>query len=67
MEAAQEVKALIEAKLAGQAGAAPMPAPKILPLLEALKQSVGAQHEKETAPQVRANRACAVYEPALDC
>jgi non-homologous end joining protein Ku len=53
-QAAQEVKALIEAKLAGQAGAAPVPAPTILPLLEALKQSVGAQNEKETAPPVPA-------------
>ena len=53
-QAAQEVKALIEAKLAGQAGAAPVPAPTILPLLEALQRSVGAQHEKETAPSVPA-------------
>jgi non-homologous end joining protein Ku len=53
-QAAQEVKALIEAKLAGQTGATPVPAPTILPLLEALKQSVGAQNEKETAPSVPA-------------
>jgi DNA end-binding protein Ku len=53
-QAAQEVKALIEAKLAGQAGEAPMPAPTILPLLEALKQSVGAQNDKETTPPVPA-------------
>jgi non-homologous end joining protein Ku len=51
-QAAQEVKALIEAKLAGRAGAAPVPAPTILPLLEALKQSVGAQNEKKMAPPV---------------
>jgi hypothetical protein len=51
-QAAQELKALIEAKLAGQAGATPVPVPTILPLLEALKQSVGAQNEKETAPPV---------------
>src|SRR5262249_51996476 len=53
-QAAQEVKALIEAKLAGQTGAAPVPVPTILPLLEALKQSVGAQNEKKTAPPVPA-------------
>jgi DNA end-binding protein Ku len=53
-QAAQEVKALIEAKLAGQATEASVPAPTILPLLEALQQSVGAQHEKETAPSVPA-------------
>src|SRR5215471_17816756 len=53
-QAAQEVKALIEAKLAGQAAEASVPAPTILPLLEALKQSVSAQHEKETAPSVPA-------------
>ena len=53
-QAAQEVKALIKAKLAGSAGAAPVPAPTILPLLEALKQSVGAQNEKKTAPPVPA-------------
>src|SRR5262249_8012890 len=53
-QAAQELKALIEAKLAGQAAEASVPAPTILPLLEALQQSVGAQSGKENAPQVRA-------------
>src|SRR5262249_15774093 len=53
-QAAQEMKALIEAKLAGQVGAAPVPAPTILPLLEALKQSVGVHNEKTTAPPVKA-------------
>src|SRR5215831_20788250 len=40
-QAAQEVKALIEAKLAGQAVAVTAAPPKILSLLEALQQSVG--------------------------
>ena len=53
-QAAQEVKALIEAKLAGQAAEGPVPAPTILPLLEALKQSVGAQNGKETASPAKA-------------
>ena len=51
--AAQELKALIEAKLAGQAAEVSSPAPTILPLLEALQQSVGAQSGKETAPPVK--------------
>jgi non-homologous end joining protein Ku len=41
-QAAQELKALIDAKLAGQAATVSSPAPTILPLLEALKKSVGA-------------------------
>jgi DNA end-binding protein Ku len=42
-QAAVELKALIEAKLAGQPLAATEPARAILPLLEALQQSVAAQ------------------------
>ena len=53
-QAAQELKALIEAKLAGQAAEASVPAPTILPLLEALQQSVGAQSGKDAAPPVKA-------------
>jgi non-homologous end joining protein Ku len=49
-QAAQELKALIEAKLAGQATEASVPAPTILPLLEALQQSVGAQRLKKRRP-----------------
>jgi DNA end-binding protein Ku len=52
-QAAQELKALIEAKLAGQAAEVSSPAPTILPLLEALQQSVGAQSGKDTAPPVK--------------
>src|SRR5262249_56042904 len=39
-QAAQEVKALIEAKLAGQATAGPVPAPPILPLPQPPKPSL---------------------------
>ena len=52
-QGAQELKALIEAKLAGQAAVVSSPAPTILPLLEALKKSVGTQSEKGTTPPVR--------------
>jgi DNA end-binding protein Ku len=52
-QGAQELKALIEAKLAGQAAVVSSPAPTILPLLEALKKSVGTQSEKRTTPPVR--------------
>jgi non-homologous end joining protein Ku len=60
-QAAQELKALIEAKLAGQAAVVSSPAPTILPLLEALKKSVGTQSEKvppvrEKTPRKRARR-----------
>jgi DNA end-binding protein Ku len=51
---AQELKALIEAKLAGQTAEVSSPAPMILPLLEALKKSVGAQSGKQTASTVKA-------------
>jgi non-homologous end joining protein Ku len=50
-QAAQEIKALIEAKLAGQAAAVSVPTPTILPLLEALQKSVGTQNgEAATRP-----------------
>jgi DNA end-binding protein Ku len=53
-QAAQELKALIEAKLNGQAVAeTPAPGRAILPLLEALQQSVGVQHGKDAAPPVK--------------
>ena len=60
-QGAQELKALIEAKLAGQAAVVSSPAPTILPLLEALKKSVGTQSEKappvrEKTPRKRARR-----------
>ena len=51
--AAQEVKALIEAKLAGQAAVVSVPAPTILSLLEALKKSVGTQSGKIATPPVK--------------
>src|SRR5262249_28690011 len=53
-QAAQELKALIEAKLAGQATVVSAPAPTILPLLEALQQSVGTQNGKVATPPVKA-------------
>ena len=52
-QAAQELKALIEAKLAGQATVVSAPAPTILPLLEALKKSVGTQNGKVATPPVK--------------
>jgi DNA end-binding protein Ku len=48
-QAAQELKALIEAKLAGPSTATPEPTRALVPLLEALQQSVAAQTETETA------------------
>jgi DNA end-binding protein Ku len=51
-QTAQELKGLIEAKLAGQAVAETV-APKILPLLEALKKSVGTQNGKVATPPVK--------------
>jgi DNA end-binding protein Ku len=50
-QAAQELKGLIEAKLAGQSVATPEKPPAILSLLEALQQSVGAQSGNDGAPQ----------------
>ena len=49
-QAADELKALIDAKLAGQAVAEAVAPPRILSLLEALQQSVGVQNGKGTAP-----------------
>ena len=51
--AAQEVKALIEVKLAGQAAVVSAPAPTILSLLEALKKSVETQSGKVATPPVK--------------
>jgi non-homologous end joining protein Ku len=48
-QAAQELKALIEAKLEGQPQATPEPTRALLPLLEALQQSVAAQTDHGTA------------------
>jgi non-homologous end joining protein Ku len=50
--AAEELKALIDAKLAGQAVAEPVAPPRILSLLEALQQSVGGQNGNDAAPRV---------------
>ena len=62
-QAAQELKALIEAKLAGQPMATLEPERAILPLLQALQQSVAAQNghaaaaaAKARAPRKRARR-----------
>jgi non-homologous end joining protein Ku len=57
-QAAEELKALIEAKLAGQPSAATEPTRAILPLLEALKQSVVAQGDigGTTPGKTRASR-----------
>jgi DNA end-binding protein Ku len=51
-QAAQELKALIEAKLAGQPAEIPAPPRAILSLLEALQQSVGARNGKGAPPPV---------------
>jgi DNA end-binding protein Ku len=53
-QAAQELKALIEAKLAGQPVATLAPDRAILPLLEALQQSVAAQNGHAAAPATKA-------------
>jgi DNA end-binding protein Ku len=57
-QAAEELKTLIEAKLAGQPAAVTEPARAILPLLEALKQSVAAQGDNgaTTPGKTRASR-----------
>jgi non-homologous end joining protein Ku len=52
-QAAQELKALIEAKLAGHPVATLEPERAILPLLEALQQSVAAQNGRAAAPPVK--------------
>jgi DNA end-binding protein Ku len=53
-QAAQELKALIEAKLAGQPVGTLEPERAIPPLLEALKQSVAAQNGHAAAPASKA-------------
>jgi DNA end-binding protein Ku len=53
-QAAQELKALIEAKLAGQAAETVAPPRAILSLLEELQQSVAVQAGKDNAPPVKA-------------
>jgi DNA end-binding protein Ku len=50
-QAAQELKALIEARLAGQPVATLEPERAILPLLQALQQSVAAQNGNGVAPR----------------
>ena len=52
-QAAQELKSLLEAKLAGQPQATTEPARAILPLLEALQQSVAAQDANGAAPRAK--------------
>jgi non-homologous end joining protein Ku len=52
-QVAQELKTLIEAKLAGQPAEATAPPRTILPLLEALQQSVGAGNDTETSRPVK--------------
>jgi DNA end-binding protein Ku len=52
-QAADELKALIDAKLAGQAAVVSAPAPTILSLLEALEKSVGTQRGKVATPPVK--------------
>jgi non-homologous end joining protein Ku len=50
-QTAQELKTLIEAKLAGQPAAAAAPPRTILSLLDALKQSVNGRNGKSAAPK----------------
>jgi non-homologous end joining protein Ku len=51
-QAAEELKGLIEAKLAGKAAAEAMAPPRILSLLEALQQSVGGRNGNAVASRV---------------
>jgi non-homologous end joining protein Ku len=55
-QSAQELKTLIEAKLAGQPAEAAAPPRTILSLLDALKQSVDGQNGKSTAPKAGEKR-----------
>ena len=55
-QSAQELKTLIEAKLAGQPVATLETPRAILSLLEALQQSVGAQNGNAVAPRVEEKR-----------
>src|SRR5262249_39833231 len=52
-QTAQELKTLIEAKLAGQMAEAAAPPRTILSLLDALKQSVNGRNGKETSSQAK--------------
>jgi non-homologous end joining protein Ku len=52
-QAAEELKALVEAKLEGQPQATTEPARAILPLLEALQQSVAAQGDTSVPPRTK--------------
>jgi DNA end-binding protein Ku len=52
-ESAAELRALVETKLQGQEAHADEPATAILPLLDALKKSVGAATQKGTSPRSR--------------
>lgn len=52
-ERAEEMRQLIEAKVAGQPIDADEPAPALLPLLDALKQSVATAQANGTTPRVR--------------
>ena len=53
-QTAQELKTLIEAKLAGQPAEAAAPPRTILSLLDALKQSVNGRNGKNSAPKAGA-------------
>jgi non-homologous end joining protein Ku len=53
-QAAQELRALIDIKLQGQPAAAPEPDRMVLPLLEALQQSVAAAAPADDAAAARA-------------
>jgi non-homologous end joining protein Ku len=62
-QAAQELRALLDIKLQGQPAAAPEPARNVLPLLQALQESVAAQADdgaaaggKGRAPRKRTKR-----------
>src|SRR5215467_980764 len=52
-QAAQELKALLETKLTGEGAVVSAPTPTILPLLEALQQSVGTQNGKAATRPVQ--------------
>src|SRR5262249_17435515 len=73
-QAAQELKTLIEAKLAGQPAEATAPPRTILPLLEALQQSVQAGNGKEASrpvkektPRRRARRTAGCCRRSCQC
>jgi DNA end-binding protein Ku len=62
-ETAQELRALIEVKLRGQAATEAEPAPLILPLLEALQKSVAGTKPAETKAECEAPPAPKVVSP----